>query len=144
MPENSDRIGDLQRAMKELGVAAMLLEPGPAMLTLTGVRWGRSERTFALVVTRSGKPAFVLPAFEEARAREVIPAGAEIHLWQEDENPFAKIAEVLAARGISSGRIGLEETVRFFVFDGLRRKLPKLKYVDAGLVPGDTGTLRRF
>jgi Xaa-Pro dipeptidase len=132
MAENNGRMREFQRAMNESGFVAVVLEPGPAMLALTGVRWGPSERTFALVVTRSGQPVFVLPAFEEARAREVIPAGAEIHLWEEDENPFAKIAAVLTARGISSGRMGVEETVRFFVFDGLRREMPKLDYVDAG------------
>jgi Xaa-Pro dipeptidase len=130
--ENGDRIKELQRPMRERGFAAVLVEPGPVMMALTGVRWGRSERTFALVVTPSGNPAFVLPAFEESRAREVIPAGAELHFWQEDENPFRKIADVLAARGISTGRVGVEETVRFFVFNGLRLEMPNLQYVDAG------------
>ena len=58
--------------MKEFGLQAVVLEPGPAMQYLTGVRWGRSERTFAVVFTQKGDPAYVLPGFEEMRARELI------------------------------------------------------------------------
>jgi Xaa-Pro dipeptidase len=116
--------------MKELGLAAVVLEPGPAMVDLSGVRWGRSERTFAMIVAQSGAPAWVLPAFEEKRARELIRSG-DLHLWQEDEDPFALIANVLRDRGLESGRLGLEDSVRFFVFDGLRRQAPRFEYVSA-------------
>jgi Xaa-Pro dipeptidase len=125
-----DRVRKLQQAMKELGFAALVLEPGPAMADLTGVRWGRSERTFAMIVTETGVPAWVLPAFEEKRARELIRSG-ELHLWQEDENPFAIIAQVLRDRGLQSGRLGLEDSVRFFVFDELRRQAPRFEYASA-------------
>ena len=47
---------ELQEAMKEFGLQAVVLEPGPAMLYLTGVRWGRSERTFSVVIPAKGEP----------------------------------------------------------------------------------------
>src|ERR1041384_1470386 len=68
-----ERIARLQQAMKEFGLDAVVLESGPAMLYLTGVRWGRSERTFAVVLPQRGEPVWVLPGFEEMRARELIP-----------------------------------------------------------------------
>jgi Xaa-Pro dipeptidase len=116
--------------MKELAFVAVVLEPGPAMVDLSGVRWGRSERTFAMIVAQSGPPAWVLPAFEEKRASELIRSG-DLHLWQEDEDPFALVAQVLRDRGLESGRLGLEDSVRFFVFDGLRRQAPRFEYVRA-------------
>jgi Xaa-Pro dipeptidase len=125
-----DRVNKLQQAMRDLGFAALVIEPGPAMLQLTGVRWGRSERAFLLVIPRTGEPGWVLPAFEARRAREVIQFG-EIRLWQEDESPFAQIVQLLTARAIPSGRLGLENTVRFFIFDGLRREAPGLEYASA-------------
>ena len=69
------RVARLQEAMKEFGLQAFVLESGPAMMYLTGVRWGRSERTFAAVLTQQGDPAWVLPGFEEMRARELIQPG---------------------------------------------------------------------
>jgi Xaa-Pro dipeptidase len=67
--EFQTRIVKAQQAMKEFGLGAIVLEPGPAMTYLTGVRWGKSERSFILVIPAKGEPAFVLPGFEEMRAR---------------------------------------------------------------------------
>jgi Xaa-Pro dipeptidase len=101
------------------------------MQYLTGVRWGRSERTFAVVITQKGDPAYVLPGFEEMRARELITVGTDIRVWQEDESPYARVAEVMKARGITQGRAGIEESLRFFIFDGVRKQAPKMEYVSA-------------
>src|ERR1017187_5050185 len=78
-----ERIAKLQDAMKEYGLGAVVLEPGPAMVYLTGVRWGKSERTFAVVLPAKGEPVWVLPGFEEMRARELIHAGGDIRVWQD-------------------------------------------------------------
>jgi Xaa-Pro dipeptidase len=125
------RISKVQDAMREFGLQAIVLEPGPAMQYLTGVRWGRSERTFAVVLPAKGEPAYILPGFEEMRARELIHVGDDIRIWQEDESPYQRVAQVLKDRGVSSGRVGIDETVRFFVFDGIRKNAPKLDYVTA-------------
>ena len=125
------RIAKVQEAMKEFGLGAVVLEPGPAMLYLTGVRWGRSERTFALVVPEKGEPVYVLPGFEEMRARELIHVGKDIRIWQEDESPYQRIVQGLKDRGVISGRVGIDGSARFFVFDGIRKQAPKLEYVSA-------------
>jgi Xaa-Pro aminopeptidase len=130
MPEATDRIVKLQAALKAEDLTALLLEPGPAMLYLTGVRWGRSERLFAAVIPQSGEAVWVLPAFEETRARELVPAGARIRTWQEDQDPFAEIAGILG-HDRDGGRLGVEASVRFFVFDGVRRRMPYWQYVSA-------------
>src|SRR5579862_1568140 len=102
------RIVKLQDAMKEFGLQAIVLEPGPAMMYLTGVRWGKSERTFAVVLPVKGAPAWVLPGFEEMRARELIRPGGDIRVWQEDESPYARIVQALKDRGITGGRVGMD------------------------------------
>jgi len=133
------RIEKLREAMKEFGLAAVIIEPGPAMVYLTGVRWGRSERTFALVVPEQGDLGFVLPGFEEMRARELIRPGADIRVWQEDESPYQRIAQILKDRGIAAGRIGIDPSVRFFIFDGVRKLAPQLDYVSAQKVLKSAG-----
>jgi Xaa-Pro dipeptidase len=127
------RIAKLQEAMKEFGLGAVVLEPGPAMLYLTGVRWGRSERTFVVVIPAKGEPVWVLPGFEEMRARELIRFG-DVRIWQEDESPYQRIADALKDRGVVSGRVGIDSTARFFVFDGIRKLAPGLDYVSARAV----------
>jgi Xaa-Pro dipeptidase len=133
------RIAKLQEAMKEFGLQAVVLEPGPAMMYLTGVRWGKSERTFAVVLPAKGDPVWVLPGFEEARARELIHVGNDIRIWQEDESPFARIAQALKDRGVT-GKVGIDDSARFFVFDNIRKLAPKLDYVSGSQVLKAAGT----
>jgi Xaa-Pro dipeptidase len=125
------RLARLQDAMNEFGLQAVVLEPGPAMQYLTGVRWGKSERTFAVVLPAKGEPVWVLPGFEEMRARELIHLGKDdIRVWQEDESPYTRIVAGLKDRGAGApgSRIGIDEAARFFVFDGVRKLAPKLEY----------------
>ena len=135
MQLNSDiykkRIADVQAAMKEFGLSAVVLEPGAAMQHLTGVRWGRSERSFLVVIPAQGAPAFVVPGFEEERAREMTPKGVDIRVWQEDESPFERVAQIFKDRAVTAGRVGMEESLRFFIFDNLKKAAPKLNYVTA-------------
>jgi Xaa-Pro dipeptidase len=133
------RIAKVQEAMKEFGLGAVVLEPGPAMLYLTGVRWGRSERTFVVVLPEKGEPVYILPGFEEMRARELIHVGDDIRIWQEDESPYQRIAQALKDRGVTSGRVGIDDSARFFVFDGIRKLAPKLDYVSAQAVLKSAG-----
>jgi len=123
--------------MKEFGLQAVVLEPGPAMQYLTGVRWGKSERTFAVVLPAKGDPVWVLPGFEEMRARELIHLGKDdIRVWQEDESPYARIVEGLRDRGAAGpgNRVGIDEAARFFVFDGIRKLAPQLEFSGAAQV----------
>jgi Xaa-Pro dipeptidase len=73
----------------------------------------------------------VLPGFEEMRARELIHAGDDIRVWQEDESPYERIVQALKDRGITAGRVGIDDGARFFVFDGIRKLAPKMDYVSA-------------
>jgi Xaa-Pro dipeptidase len=139
MPQSTDTVqanyrerqAKLQEAMKEFGLSAIVLEPGPAMVYLTGVRWGKSERTFAVVLPAKGEPVWILPGFEEMRARELIRPGDEIRIWQEDESPYERIVAGLKDRGAANGKVGIDDGARFFVFDGIRKLLPGTEFVTA-------------
>jgi Xaa-Pro dipeptidase len=108
-----------------------MLIGGTSMVYFTNIHWWLSERLFALILPAKGNPFYVCPAFEEDRAREQIangPGGAnpEIRLWEEDESPHKRIAEGLKERGIVSGRLGMEETVRYVYSDGVAKAAPAL------------------
>jgi Xaa-Pro dipeptidase len=101
------------------------------MFYFTGVRWGNSERTFGVVIPAKGDLAWVTPAFEEQRARELIKFSNDVRVWQEDESPYKVIANILRDRGVRSGKVGMEERVRFFIFDGVRQELSTAQFVSA-------------
>jgi Xaa-Pro dipeptidase len=129
--ERKARIAKAQRLMAEHKIDAVYIEPGSSMFYFTGMRWSTSERMFALVIPQNGELAWVCPKFEEERARELIKFGKDVRTWEEDESPYRRVAEILRDRGIRTGRVGMEERVRFFLFDGIRREAPKLEFVSA-------------
>jgi Xaa-Pro dipeptidase len=129
--ERLARIEKARRLMAEHKIDAMVLEGGTSMFYFTGVHWGNSERTFAVVIPARGELAWVTPAFEEQRARELIKFSNDVRVWQEDESPFALVAQILRDRGAGTGTIGVEERLRFFIFDGVRQQLPNAHFVSA-------------
>lgn len=121
--ERRARIAKAQALMAQHGLGAILLEPGPSMLYFAGLGWWRSERLTAVIVPAEGDIAVVTPAFEEPSVREQMALPAEVRVWNEDESPFALVAGVLDDRGVK-GPLGLEDTVRYFVVDGLKNDMP--------------------
>lgn len=129
--ERIERMEKARRLMRENGLEAIYLEPGSSLFYFTGVNWWRSERMFAAVLPAHGDLAWICPAFEEDRARELIRFGDDIRTWEEYESPFQRAAQAFKDRGIRSGKIGMEERVRYFLFDGIRKQAPHLEYVSA-------------
>ena len=132
--ERLARVEKARRLMADNGLVAVMLTGGTSLVYFSGIRWGLSERLFAIILPVKGEPFFVSPAFEADRAQEQIalsPFGQkpDIRLWQEDENPYARIAQGLKDRGLLTGRVGVEETVRFVYSDGVAKAAPGLTLV---------------
>jgi Xaa-Pro dipeptidase len=134
--ERAQRLERARQLMAGSKIDAIMLIGGTSMVYFTNIRWWLSERLFALVLPVKGSPFYVCPAFEEDRAREQIARGPggnnpEIRLWHEDQSPYQRIAEGLKDRGISTGRLGMEETVRYVFSEGVGQAAPGLHIVSA-------------
>ncbi len=129
--ERSGRISRAQRLMGENGLDGVVMLGGTSMLYYADMSWGRSERTFVLLIPREGPPGWICPAFERERAALGIRFGDDIRTWEEHESPYALIASLLDDRGIRTGRIGLEETTRYHVVKGLTEDAPALEVTSA-------------
>ena len=117
--------------MRDNRIDALYIEPGSSMFYYTGMQWGTSERMFAMVIPAKGEIGWVCPKFEEERARELIKMGTDIRTWEEDKSPYERVVEILKDRGVRTGTVGIEERVRFFLYDGIRLAAPALKFVSA-------------
>jgi Xaa-Pro dipeptidase len=127
--ERKERIAKAQRLLIANNMKALILEGGTSMKYFTGISWWLSERTAVTVIPAKGEIIYVCPGFEEGRFREQIIIGQKVYVWQEDENPFQQIVRALNESGIQSGKIGIEEEMRFFISDGIRKAAPQLEYV---------------
>jgi Xaa-Pro dipeptidase len=115
---------------------AILLMEGTSLQYFSGIRWWGGERTFAMVLPAKGAAFYVCPAFEEGRAREQISkspdsGAADVRIWQEDESPYQRVAQGLQERGIASGTLGIEETVRWVFSEGIGKASPQVKLTSA-------------
>ncbi len=128
--ERRGRLDKARRLMAEQRLDALMLTGGTSMVYFTNVRWGLSERLLTCVIPQRGTPFVVSPGFEEERAREQLATGpladAEVLTWEEDESPYVRVAQGLKARGMTGGRLGIEETVRFVFSDGVAQAMPAL------------------
>ena len=131
LDERRARIEKARRLMAANRLDAIMVEGGTSLFYFTGVRWGQSERPFVAVIPAKGEFAWVCPGFEEARARELIKFGDDIRTWQEDESPYRAVAQIFKDRGIATGRIGVEERLRFFIMNGVKTEAPALDYASA-------------
>jgi Xaa-Pro dipeptidase len=127
--ERAERRAKAQRLMTTSGVHALLIEPGPTLDYFAGLRWGRSERLFGLLIPRKGEAVVICPAFERERAESQINGRFRIRVWQEDESPYGLIASLLRDWGFAAGTLAVESGARVFVFDALAKVRPALTVV---------------
>ncbi|MEO1967941.1 MAG: Xaa-Pro peptidase family protein [Sphingomonadaceae bacterium] len=132
--ERKARITRAAALMRAHNIDAVLVEAGSSMVYFTGVQWWRSERLTGAVMTREGAIAIVTPFFEEPSVRETLGVEAQVLTWNEDENPLAILGTWLTQQGLGKGRIGIEETVRYFAVDRLQHALPRASIVNADAV----------
>ena len=126
--ERRERQERARQLMSENGLDAIVLMEGTSLRYFSGIRWWGGERAFALVLPAKGAAFYVCPAFEEGRAREQLSNApdaeqADVRVWQEDQSPYQRIAQGLKDRGIASGKVGIEETIRFVFADGIAKTL---------------------
>jgi Xaa-Pro dipeptidase len=129
--ERRARIEKAQGLMAQRKVAGLLVESGSSLEYFTGIRWRRSERTTLAIIPASGEVLVVTPAFEEPSVRETLQVGGDVRPWDEHENPFEKVVQGLKDRGINSGVLAAESTIRFFIVAGIRQASSAYEIVPA-------------
>jgi Xaa-Pro dipeptidase len=129
--ERESRIDRARALMRANRIDAIILAGGTSLDYFTGIRWGNSERLFAFVLPQKGNPFYVAPSFEEERLRERMSRESRILTWNEDQDPYALVAQALHEAGIATGKAGIEERVPFVFADGIRQAARGVEFVSA-------------
>ena len=99
----TERLSQVQEAVRKAGIDVLLLTPGPDLRYVTGYDAKQLERLTCLAVAAEGDPFLVVPALE-LKAAQASPAGQlnlEMVAWGELTDPFA----------IISGKVGSPELI---------------------------------
>ena len=121
--ERRARIANAQRLMGEQKIDAIFMEGTASSFYFADMRWGQSERTFGIVIPAKGDLACVCPKFEEDRARTHQVRHRSAHMGRGRESMQSDRRHREGPRRAASS-IGMEERVRFFIADGVRKKPP--------------------
>ncbi len=127
--EYAQRIEHARALMRARGVDALLVGAGTSLRYFAGVPWGASERLVAMLLTAQGDPVLVCPVFEEGSLDAVLQIPALKRLWEEDEDPHARVAQAMAERGART--LALDPGIAFGVHTGLRAHLDVADISDA-------------
>ncbi len=133
--EPSDYEARLERARVLMAMAdldAVFVGGGTNLSYFAAVSWGTSERTFGALLNRKGRPVWICPAFELERAKEALPAGDEVRVWEEHESPYALIGG--AVRDLGGRRLGLAPNLSAFQVYGLLRDAAGIETADGAVV----------
>lgn len=125
--ERRARIDKAQRLMHENKIGAIVLEPGSSMYYFIGTRMNQGERINALVIPAKGAPAWVVEGGHLATKMV-----ADVRTAADNADAFKKLAQALKESGAT--RVGVEERVRFAVYDGIRKEAPSLEFTSADAV----------
>jgi Xaa-Pro dipeptidase len=134
--ERNVRVERARELMTANNLQAIVITTGSSLTYYSAVKWWTSERLFAMVLPAKGKAFFVCPAFEQGRAQEQLalgPFGADpdIRVWQENEDPYQRVAAGLRDLGISTGTLGIEEKTQYVFSDGIAKHVPAMQTASA-------------
>ncbi len=129
--ERRARLAKAQELMGKLKIDAIYMDGGSSLEYYTGMHWWTSERLMGMLLPKSGDPVYITPAFERSRALEQIRFGHDVRTWQENESPYALVAQVMRERHQGTGVLGIEEKVPFFRSTGIAEAMPHAKLVSA-------------
>ena len=126
----ADRIEKLAASLRTSGLDAVILNPGPTLTYLTGLRFHLMERPVVLVLTPGRPPALILPELEMEKLRDQpftpFPYGENPDDWH---TAFTGAIQSLRLNG---KRIGVEPShLRLLEFRYVRDAAPEAEYPDA-------------
>jgi len=131
---NSTRLEKLYTALAQAGLDAVVINPGPTLTYLTGLKFHLMERPVVLLVAQGKDPVIVLPELESLKVN-LFPY--KVNAFAYGENPsewddvFRKAVQSL---GLDGRKIGVEpRQLRLLEFRHVRAGAPEADFPDASV-----------
>ncbi|MDC1287698.1 Xaa-Pro peptidase family protein [Gammaproteobacteria bacterium] len=93
LDEYLERLEKLRAMMRATSVDAVYLDATTSLRYFTGMQCYASERLHGAIVSSSDELLYVCPSFEEQKTRAGMLVEGDFVLWEEHQDPTAKVAE---------------------------------------------------
>ncbi len=120
---------DSIRRLKPMTDGVQPITPEERRARVEKARRLMSEQKLGAVYMERGSSMFYFTGTREAVGL-LVPAKGEL-VWVGENRHFGSPADALKAHSLTTGRIGLEEQVRFATFDDLRKAIPAAEFTSA-------------
>ncbi len=98
LAERMARLDKARALVEAAGADALLIGTGASLRYFAGIPWGATERLVALLLPVKGQPILICPRFEQGSLEAAVEIKAELRLWEEDESPYALVADAVRGR----------------------------------------------
>lgn len=125
------RFDKLNASLRSSGLDAVILNPGPTLTHLTGLRFHLMERPVVLLFARDQTPAIVLPELELQKVAS-LPYDLQVFSYPENPSEWGSVfRKATQALGLDGKRIGVEpRQLRLLEFRYVRDGAPEADYPD--------------
>src|ERR1700690_2284543 len=129
---DSTRLDKLHTALVQAGLDAVVINPGPTLTYLTGLKFHLMERPVVLLVAQGKDPVIVLPELESPKVA-LFPY--KVNAFSYGENPSewnAVFRKAVQSLGLDGKKIGVEpRQLRLLEFQHVRAGAPEAEFPDA-------------
>lgn len=129
--EFEQRVQKASKLIKEEGFVATYVHAGTNLYYFTGTRWSPSERMVGALIFPDGQVHYIGPKFEYGTIQDFMVVEGPVHCWEEHENPVELLIAILNNRGLSTGRLAIDEMTPFFITNQLAKVSSSFELVDA-------------
>ena len=127
-----ERQRKFKTALQKSDLDAVILNPGPSLIYLTGLHFHLSERPVLAIFPKNESLTLFLPELEMAKVND-LDYPRKPFPYQEDPKTWSDVLTfALAESGLKSGKIGIEPlSLRFLELDLLQDAIPKVDFLSA-------------
>lgn len=131
-PVYKTRQTKLQKALQESNYNALILNPSPSLIYLTGLHFHLSERPVLLAFLPEGENVIILPELETAKVLD-LDVPLKPFTYPEDPATWQGIFKTaLEHTGLHHGKVGIEPlSLRYLELNLLQNALPSIDFIPA-------------
>jgi len=105
---NDTRLARTRQQLKQMGLDALALVPGPNMIYLAGLSLHLSERPAVFIMRADGAMGIIAPSLEAPRVAQTLGPGVSIFAWSDETGHEGAFERACAGLGLGGAELVIE------------------------------------